>query len=254
MNKRRILYILGFVVITMGYLYISAPIAYADNHTANNSTNETDTAPNISYGEVLSIISNPRTGFDEYQDVREWWEANKGEVELTDRNRQRLDEYLRRAGNNDRSVDTDVSLSGSQRISDDVRVTGYQFDQENETVQMTIQSDYNQYITITDVGAQSNYQRFTFQSIQLDQGEQVVTADAQYIQSDGIQAVAISDNDEGVGNVVTSGEPSKGYFETLKWWYVPTAVLVAVAYLAYKAKSKIEEIKNRHKGDIVPVE
>lgn len=251
MNKRRILYILGFVVITIGYIYISAPIAYADTNT-NNSTNET--APNISYGEVLSIISNPRTGFGEYQQVRAWYDANKADVELTDRNRNRISEYLRRASNNDRSVDTDVSLSGSKRISDDVRVTGYNFSQTESTVRMTIQSDYNQYITITDVGAQSNYQRFTFQSIQLDKGEQVVTADAQYIQSDGIQAVAISDNDEGVGNVVTSGEPSKGYFETLKWWYVPTAVLVAVVYLAYKTKSKIVQIKNRHKGDIVPVE
>ena len=154
-------------------------------------------------------------------------------------------------------VDTDnMELSGSSKqISQDVTVTGYEFDYQNETVTFTLRVDSVSSVVFQDVGATVSGGGFDYRSERLRAGEYAYEIDAQLFRSEyqQLQRIAIIDASNQQVNTL-SYVHSTVFLESAEVWMVPFSILVGAFSLIGLSIVYVNNKKEDGVGEFKPLE
>ncbi|MXR50203.1 hypothetical protein GRX03_01075 [Halovenus sp. WSH3] len=201
-------YRLVMVVSILLIASVVSPVAVAQESTGNISTEDVP-----SEDEVLRIVTNDFTS--QVDEVRAWLESNRSEnfPDLRSDAQQFVDEIEQQNQN------ATEGLNGSKRISESVRVVGYEFDRENETVEFALEVDERTTVTLQDVGnlIQSD-SSYTYRSEVLRKGTHRFSINATEADYNGnyTQKIAITDATNQRGNTISRKVKSTGYFSLIK--------------------------------------
>ncbi|RKS83479.1 hypothetical protein BDK61_2864 [Haloarcula quadrata] len=200
--------------------------------------------------EILSIVNN---GFEsQMDDVRAWLESDRSNdyPEL----RSQAQGFINDVEESNQEAQED--LSGTKRISDNVQVVGYQFDELNETVEIAVEADERTTIVLQDLGGTVGGSGFSYRT-ETVVGVERFTLEAQEEQIGNrySQAISIADADAQQGNTIFRDSPdSGGLFRELEWWMIPLAAISGAGSIVIMI---IRHIRNKEQlgvNEFIPLE
>lgn len=170
--------------------------------------------------DVLSIVNN---GFDGQVDTVKSWLNSDRSNQYPELQSQAQD-FVNQVEQSNQEAQAD--LSGTKRISDNVQVVGYKFDELNETVDIAVEADDRTTVVLQDIGGTVTEGSFSYRSEVVKNGVSRFTLEAQESDIGGrfTQAIAVSDADAQQGNTIFRDSPdSGGLFNEIEWWMIPLA-------------------------------
>lgn len=147
-------------------------------------------------------------------------------------------------------------LSGSQRISEDVRVIGYDFDGNNESVVFTLELDETTNLVIQDMGAMAESGRFEWRSEEFDAGVHRIEMKAVETNIGGTytQRIAIADLDAQIGNTIDTVTGGGSLFDSVEPWMIPLAGLSGALTVVVLIIRKVRKMDSEGVNEFIPLE
>lgn len=189
-------------------------------------------------------------GEERAEDVQDWLESDEADEysELKEEAQEWLDELEQE------SEEIEDLGGASERISDDVTVTGYEFDYQNETVTFALQVESTTTISFQDVGATSTGGAFEYRTERLSAGQHSYTIDSEVYRAEyqQLQRLAIVDGSNQQGNSI-SHVHTEVLFEDAEVWMIPFSILVGAFTLIGLSIIYVKNKKDEGKGDMIPL-
>lgn len=192
-------------------------------------------------------------GGEEYEEeVREW--VNSEESESNEQLRDEAEEWLNDREEQEAEVNDSLN-EASVIVSDDVRISGYDFDRQNETVAIQLEVDSTTNVFFQDIGSTSTDGGFSFNNERLNAGTHTFEFNSELYRDDTqqLQRFAVVDTSAERGETI-SYVHSTAFLEEAEVWMIPFSILVGAFTLiglsAYYVKNKEDE----GKGEMIPLE
>jgi hypothetical protein len=195
--------------------------------------------------DILRIVNS---GFEgQIDEVQAWLDSNRSS-DYPDLQSE-AESFVNQVEQSNQEAQED--LSGSKRISDNVQVVGYKFDELNETVEIAVEADERTTIVLQDVGGTIGGSGFSYRTETVVGTERFeMEAQEEQIGNRYTQAISIADADAQQGNTIFRDSPdSGGIFRELEWWMIPLAsvsgagaiVVMIIRYIRNKEQLGVNE-------------
>ncbi|WP_440988759.1 hypothetical protein [Haloarchaeobius baliensis] len=222
-----------------------------DSESDSSDEQESESSgTDITPQEVLTIIRIDDR--EQFNAVQQWVESpsSQDNPEL----RQRAQEWV--SNIEEQQQERRNQMEGYKQISSSVEVVGYEFNSEEETVTLLIQSSERKTVTLQDVSATiASDSGFSYRTEQVKAGVTEIQMEAQEEKVNGSQTqmIAVVDPEAQRGDTIERRDESS-FFSTLKWWYIPLAGFGGGALILIQTVRFVRNKEQEGENEFIPLE
>jgi hypothetical protein len=245
MNKLRIIIVISLILFISGFIVSGS--AFADKHTNNK------TEINVDAVQVQTWINGDIESREE--EIRAW--VNSREAQDATELREEAVNFLNDIEN--KREEAKSELSGDEvEISENLKIVGYDFDKENGTTTIVLESEETVPVSIKDIGnsfgSGGEVNKYSVEQRTIT-GVEKIEVNSKTVKTQNYEGfmVDVFDGSTGKGVTIKDREETSGFFQNPDGYMVAVSGFAGALTLAGLSIWRIRNKENEGKDEFIPL-